>query len=167
MPDGDLATIVERAVEGLLHAAMKQRFAQTRPPKKLRAIKRRTRSPKPNSRYIPRAEIRAVHERDAGQCAFVSSEGKRCSERGLLEFHHHDVPYARGGTATLENLRLVCRAHNALFAERDYGTSFMRSKLRRALEPRDGQQTAHFDSAQSEFKFDPLRPKSRRNEARL
>jgi hypothetical protein len=59
----------------------------------------------------------------------VSSDGKRCSERGFLEFHHHDVPYAKGGEATAENIRLVCRVHNALFAERDFGRTFMRSKL--------------------------------------
>src|SRR5262249_37701102 len=86
-----------------------------------------SRSPrKAHSRYIPRAVVRAVHQRDAGQCTFVSSDGKRCSERGFLELHHHD-PFARGGEATVENLRLVCRAHNALFAERDYGRTFMRT----------------------------------------
>jgi hypothetical protein len=81
-----------------------------------------------SSRYIPRAVVRAVHQRDAGQCTFVSVDGKRCSERGFLELHHHYQPYARGGEATVENLRLVCRAHNALFAERDFGRAWMRSK---------------------------------------
>jgi hypothetical protein len=135
VPDGDLATIIERAVDGLIEATMKQRFAQTKAPKKPRAVNRHARSRKANSRYIPRAVVRAVHQRDAGQCTFVSSDGKRCSECGFLELHHHDVPYARGGAATLENLRLVCRAHNALFAERDYGRTFMRSKQGRALAP--------------------------------
>jgi hypothetical protein len=86
-----------------------------------------------NSRYIPRAVVREVYRRDAGQCTFVSSEGKRCSERGFLELHRHE-PYAKGGDATAENLRLVCRAHNALLAERDYGRAFMRSKQRQPLE---------------------------------
>jgi hypothetical protein len=80
-----------------------------------------------SSRYIPRAVIRAVHERDGGRCTFVSLEGKRCSEQGFLELHHHE-PHARGGEATVDNLRLVCRAHNALFAERDFGRAPMRSK---------------------------------------
>jgi hypothetical protein len=74
VPDGDLATIVERAVDGLIEATMKQRFAQTKAPKTLRLVKRHTRSGKASSRYIPRAVIRAVHQRDAGQCTFVSSE---------------------------------------------------------------------------------------------
>jgi hypothetical protein len=125
VPDGDLAIIVERAVDLLLDKTVKQRFAQTRAPRKPRAIKR---SRKPNSRYIPRAVMRQVHQRDGGQCTFVSPDGKRCCERGFLEFHHH-VPYGRGGEATADNLRLACRAHNALFAERDFGTGYMRSKL--------------------------------------
>jgi hypothetical protein len=73
VPDADLATIVERAVDSLIDATMKQRFAQTKAPQKQRAIKRRTRPRNKNSRYIPRAVIRAVHQRDAGQCTFVSS----------------------------------------------------------------------------------------------
>jgi hypothetical protein len=63
VPDGDLAIIVERAVDLLLDKTVKQRFAQTRAPRKPRAIKR---SRKPNSRYIPRAVMREVHQRDGG-----------------------------------------------------------------------------------------------------
>jgi hypothetical protein len=55
-------------VDGLIDATMKERFAQTKAPKKPRAITRRTRSRKANSRYIPRAMIRAVHQPDAEQC---------------------------------------------------------------------------------------------------
>jgi hypothetical protein len=112
VPDGDLARIVELAVDLLVDKTMKQRFAQTRAPKEPRPVKRVVRRRKLNSRYIPRAVVREVHERDAGQCAFVSSDGRRCSERGFLEFHHHDVPYAKGGESTAANIRLVCRAHN-------------------------------------------------------
>lgn len=81
------------------------------------------------SRYIPRSVVREVHARDGGQCTFVSSDGRRCRERGFLELHHHDTPYARGGGPTADNLRIVCRAHNALFAERDFGAAFMQAKL--------------------------------------
>ena len=105
VPDGDLAIIVERAVDLLLDKTVKQRFAQTRAPRKPRVIKR---SRKANSRYIPRAVVREVYRRDSGQCTFVSPEGKRCCERGFIEFHHHDVPYGRGGEATVDNLRLAC-----------------------------------------------------------
>jgi hypothetical protein len=137
VPDGDLARIVELAVDLLVDKAMKQRFAQTRAAKQPRSNKRVVGRRKLNSRYIPRAVVREVHARDSGQCTFVSSDGKRCSERGFLEFHHHDIPYAKGGEATAENIRLVCRVHNALFAERDFGRTFMRSKLLHARERTD------------------------------
>jgi hypothetical protein len=137
VPDGDLALIVERAVDVLIDKTMKQRLAQTRSPQKPTALKRSVRTRKARSRYIPRAVVREVHERDAGQCTFVSKDGKRCSARGFLELHHHDTPYARGGEATTNNLRLICRAHNALLAERDYRADFMRSKLLHARERSD------------------------------
>jgi hypothetical protein len=126
VPDGDLATIVERAVDMLICKTMKERFAQSNAPRKPRSIKARRRRNAP-SRYVPRAVVREVHQRDSGQCTFVSVNGKRCSERGFLEVHH-EMPYARGGTATPDNLRLVCRSHNALFADRDFGREFMLAK---------------------------------------
>lgn len=86
------------------------------------------RSTQAHSRYVPRAVVREVYERDGGQCTFVSSNGRRCAARGFLELHHHETPYARGGAATAANLRTVCRAHNGLFADRDFGRAFMQSK---------------------------------------
>jgi hypothetical protein len=152
VPDGNLAIIVERAVDLLLDKTVKQRFAQTRAPRRPRAIKR---SRKPNSRYIPRAVIREVHERDAGQCTFVSPDGKRCCERGFLEFHH-DVPYGRGGKATADNLRLACRPTTrcSLNAILDRDTCAP-SCLTRELEPHPEMERE--SSAQNQFKFDPLR----------
>jgi hypothetical protein len=82
----------------------------------------------PNSRYVPRKVLREVFARDGGQCAFVSPEGRRCCAREFLEVHHHE-PFARGGEATVENLRLSCRAHNLFLAELDYGRGFMREKI--------------------------------------
>jgi hypothetical protein len=82
----------------------------------------------PNSRYVPRKVLREVFARDGGQCAFVSPEGQRCSAREFLEVHHHE-PFARGGKATVENLRLSCRAHNQFLAELDYGRGYMLEKI--------------------------------------
>ena len=78
----------------------------------------------PRGRGIPAAVRRAVRERDGGRCAYVDERGQRCRETALLELHH-EVPFARGGPATVENLRLRCRAHNALAAERDFGRDFV------------------------------------------
>jgi hypothetical protein len=80
------------------------------------------------SRYVPRRVLREVYARDAGQCSYVSADGRRCSARGFLEVHHHEA-FARGGAATVDNLRLACRAHNFWLAERELGPAFMSGKL--------------------------------------
>jgi hypothetical protein len=64
----------------------------------------------------------------------VSATGKRCSARKFLEFDHVD-PVARGGRASVSGIRLRCRAHNQLEAERAFGAEFMENK-RRAAEAR-------------------------------
>jgi 5-methylcytosine-specific restriction endonuclease McrA len=70
---------------------------------------------------------RAVWQRDGGRCTYVSRDGERCRETACLELHH-ETPYARGGPPTESNLRLICRSHNALAAEADYGREFMARK---------------------------------------
>jgi hypothetical protein len=67
------------------------------------------------------AEVtRAVWLRDGGRCAFMSRDGRRCTERGCLEFHHV-APYAAGGESTADTIQLRCRAHNGYEAERYFG----------------------------------------------
>jgi 5-methylcytosine-specific restriction endonuclease McrA len=61
---------------------------------------------------VPAEVRRTVWGRDGGRCAFVARDGRRCAERGGLEFHHID-PHALGGEATVRNISLRCRAHNA------------------------------------------------------
>jgi len=55
----------------------------------------------PGSRHLPAALKRAVVERVGLQCTWTSADGKRCEERGGLEFHHI-VPHAKGGPPTVE-----------------------------------------------------------------
>ncbi len=50
----------------------------------------------------------------------MSHEGRRCTERRVLEFHHV-TPYAAGGVSTADNIQLRCRAHNGYEAERYFG----------------------------------------------
>jgi len=136
-PSGDLASIVERALRELLQSTMKRRFAKTDVPAR-RSFRKPNVESKATSRYIPRAVLREVYTRDAGQCTFVSSDGRRCTERGFLEVHHHHTTFARGGEATVDNLRLTCRAHNQFLATEEYGPSFMKEKLREvAARPSD------------------------------
>lgn len=85
------------------------------------------RSSSSRTRYIPARVRRAVWERDQGQCTFVTLAGHRCSARRFLEFDHVE-PVARGGRATVEGLRLRCRAHNQYAAEQTFGVEFMSQK---------------------------------------
>lgn len=72
------------------------------------------------TRYIPKASKLAVIEKDKGQCSFVSSDGRRCTEKHGLEIDHIK-PYAIGGSRDVSNLRLLCKAHNLLMAEKAFG----------------------------------------------
>ena len=63
-------------------------------------------------RAIPAAVKREVWRRDRGRCRYVDrASGRRCGSQHLLQIDHV-VPYARGGAAELNNLRLLCAAHH-------------------------------------------------------
>jgi hypothetical protein len=103
VPDGNVATIFDRAVTLLLRDVERRKFAQAERP--------RAATPgNSTGRHVPAAVKRAVWARDRGQCPFNATSG-RCEERGFLEFHHV-IPFAEGGSTTVENLQLRCRAHN-------------------------------------------------------
>jgi len=70
---------------------------------------------------------RAVWVRDLARCTFVAENGKRCGATGGLEFHHVK-PYAAGGEATVENVRLTCKTHNAYEAELAFGPPMIREE---------------------------------------
>jgi hypothetical protein len=121
VPDGDLAKIIDAAVTEKLERLEARRFAKTRSPRKSLAET----DPTPSSRTIPAAVRRAVHERDGGRCTFQDARGRRCTARDRLEFHHHRLPFGRGGEHSVYNVRLLCRAHNQLLAELEYGEEKM------------------------------------------
>jgi hypothetical protein len=120
IPDGDLATVVDRAMTLLVRELERARFAATSTPRK-RADEA---DPAPSSRQIPAPIRRAVWERDGGQCGFRDRHGRRCQARDRLEFHHV-APFAQGGDHSASNVALRCSAHNAYQAELDYGADFM------------------------------------------
>ena len=65
-----------------------------------------------SGRAIPAAVRRQVWQRVGGRCSYVDREtGRRCSSRQLIEIDHI-LPYAMGGGADLQNLRLLCGAHH-------------------------------------------------------
>ena len=82
------------------------------------------------SRSIPAAARRAVWGRDGGRCTFVGPDGRRCGSTWDVEVDHVK-PYCRGGEHRIENLRLLCSAHNRRQAERDLGTAWMAPFKRR------------------------------------
>jgi 5-methylcytosine-specific restriction endonuclease McrA len=80
-------------------------------------------------RYIPAEVRRRVWQRDEGRCTYVDTRGQRCREQSGLEFHHRH-PHARRGPASVANLTLRCRSHNALAAEQDFGRDLIENKRR-------------------------------------
>ena len=119
IPSGDLPQVFELALDALVEKLEKQRYAATDRPRAGRA-ENASRVVAAGSRVIPAEVKRAVYRRDGGQCAFVTKNGRRCSETGFLEFHHV-VPFARGGQASVANIALRCRSHNQYEAKLDFG----------------------------------------------
>ncbi len=118
--DGDLAVIIEQAVTEKLERLEARRFAKASAPRKGLAET----DISPSTRHIPAAVRRAVHERDGGRCRYVDEQGRRCSARDRLEYHHRQ-PFGLGGDHGLQNIRLMCHAHNEYMAEHDYGRKVM------------------------------------------
>jgi hypothetical protein len=131
VPDGDLAAIIDAAVTRELERLEAKRFARTKNPRQRLGRVDTT----PKTRHIPAAVRRAVHERDASRCTYRDKSGRRCPKRHDLEYHHRK-PFGHGGDHSPENLALVCRAHNALMAEQDFGKEVMARHRRRASHDR-------------------------------
>ena len=126
---GDIAAVYARAVKELITRMERVRFGACTKPRS----KKQDQSNDP--RRIPAEVKRAVWQRDGGQCTFVSESGHRCEARGDVEFDHV-IEVARGGQATETDLRLRCRGHNQLTAERTFGAGFMAQKRKEAAEAR-------------------------------
>ncbi|HEX7879505.1 MAG TPA: hypothetical protein VF720_08850 [Candidatus Eisenbacteria bacterium] len=133
-PGGDAAAIMKLALRRLVADLRKRKFAQMDRPKP--ANGRPVGPTTTTGRHIPSAVRRHVAERDGARCTFVSQSGRRCSETGQLEFHHHE-PFALGGAATIENISLRCRAHNAHEARETYGSKAALKHRRGAGEVRE------------------------------
>jgi hypothetical protein len=120
-PDADLAAVVEAAVTEKLERLEARRFARTKTPRKALAEADTT----PKSRRIPAPVRRAVYERDGGRCTYTGESGRRCPRRNDLEFHHEGTPFGKAGDHSVTNIRLMCRPHNLLRAEQEYGEEVM------------------------------------------
>lgn len=121
VPNADIGEVFVRALRAFVSRLEKRKYGLTTQPRERKGQR------SIQGRYIPMHVRRAVHERDGGQCTFMAENGRRCTARRLLEFDHVE-PVARGGKSTIDNLRLRCRAHNQLEAERTYGADLMEAK---------------------------------------
>lgn len=121
-PTGDLAVVVERALDALLVNLERDRLGRTSPT----AAVRKPRPAKPER--VTQATRRSVFERDGERCTFVGDGDERCPSRTFLELDHIE-PRARGGAGDASNLRVRCRAHNRLHAEDLFG----RAQVERAI----------------------------------
>jgi 5-methylcytosine-specific restriction endonuclease McrA len=120
IPDGDVGKILARAVPLLLERVRKRKLGQTDKPM---AAKRTDEKSRP-SRHVPAAVRRAVSKRDREGCTYVSPGGRRCGAKEFLEFHHAE-PWVDSRAHDVENVTLLCRAHNQYAAVRDFGERHM------------------------------------------
>jgi hypothetical protein len=127
VPDGDLGKVIRLAVTRELKRLEAKRFGKVKNPRK-RLGKTDTRA---KSRHIPAPVRRFVEKRDGGRCTYSNKHGRRCTKRHDLEFHHVR-PFGRGGDHSPEGIVLMCRTHNQLLAEQEYGREKMTRHRRRA-----------------------------------
>ena len=143
IPSGDLVKVLDHVLDLAIRHLEKRKFAATIRPRP--GQHRSTRE----GRYIPAHIRRAVWKRDGGRCTYVSESGTRCPSRNV-EFDHVD-PVARGGQASVDRVRLLCRPHNQLAAERTLGADFMEQKREasrnRAAQKRAAKESARADAA--------------------
>ena len=131
-----MAEVLDRALDLALDEKDPQRRLERRRKREERARVEKsspddvsaTRKQEKRSRHVPVAlEDRAL-ERASYQCEYRGPDGTRCTQRVGLEIDHK-TPFAKGGTHDEENLRVFCKSHNVLEAERVYGAEFVRGKI--------------------------------------
>jgi hypothetical protein len=141
VPSGEVAEVLDRALDALIGQLERRKFAATCQPGS------RPRRPSANPRHVPAEVRRAVWQRDGGQCTYKSISGHRCEARTRLEFDHVES-VARGGRASVSGVRIRCRTHNQYAAECAFGAGFM-SRKREAAQ-RTSEETARSRAAAAE-----------------
>src|SRR5438552_4084619 len=116
-PNGDFESVVREAFKLVLERDRKRKALTDRP-------RAPSKAPGENDRYVPAAVKRAVWERDQGRCTWPMGDGDVCGSTHRLEFDH-DLEVALGGKPTIGNIRLLCKSHNLMKAERHLGRDFM------------------------------------------
>ena len=116
----DVEAVIARGLEALVRELEKRKHG-------LHTDARTSATDETTTRHIPSAVRAQVFERDGGQCAFMTDDGKRCECREALQYDHV-LPRSQGGRTSTDNLRLLCPAHNQYEADRKLGRAFMNAK---------------------------------------
>jgi hypothetical protein len=147
VPDGALAAVLREALRCAIEKHGKRKGAVEPARKRAAAADRPAgdgQQPGDARSTIPVELRRQVWKRDGGQCTWRGPDDRRCTSRWRLEVDHIQ-PAALGGASTVDNLRLLCRPHNALHAEQTYGRAHM-ARFRRET-PRQGEFAIPGDSS--------------------
>ena len=65
------------------------------------------------TRYIPKGLKHLIFEKAENCCQYISPEGRRCTQKRYLDIDHI-MPLSAGGQTKLDNLQVLCHAHNLL-----------------------------------------------------
>lgn len=122
-PDGNLAAVVDRALDALIEQLRKRQFGSDK------GSSRKT-SAGTKTGAVSRAARREVFERDGEQCTFRSKTGERCSAKVFLQADHV-LARALGGSGEASNLQVLCGSHNRLKARKELGVTRVQSKIAR------------------------------------
>jgi 5-methylcytosine-specific restriction endonuclease McrA len=114
-PGATPGEILEAGLDLLLAQAAKRRGLVEKPRKEPPAAK---------ADHVPAHVRREVWKRDGGRCQWSLDSGGICGSTRHLELDHVH-PRSRGGASTVDNLRILCKAHNDLAARRALGDETM------------------------------------------
>ena len=141
IPNGDLTAVVREAVQCALEKHRKRKGAAEPSRKRKSPVVAKPAKKTVHGRQpIPAAVRREVWKRDEGRCTWRGPDGQRCGSTWKVELDHLR-PAALGGSSTVENLRILCRAHNTLSAEHVFGRAHM-ELFRAASATRAGESTS-------------------------
>lgn len=118
VPDGNLAAVIDRALDELLRSREGGR----------RATSRGRSAPPADPGRVTDAVRREVFARDGKRCTYTSASGERCPALALIEVDHI-AAHSLGGSGELSNVRLLCWAHNRLHAEQTFGKGYIADRI--------------------------------------
>ena len=134
IPKGDVTAVVREAIQRALEKHRKRKGAvepsrKRKSPAAAKPAKKTVCGRQP----ISAAVRREVWKRDEGRCTWRGPDGQRCGNTWQVELDHIR-PAALGGPSTVENLRILCRAHNTLAAEQAFGREHMEACRNKATQ---------------------------------